>query len=82
MCARTIRIWLTPISISRSSARTGCDCYSRYLVRMDEMLESLKIIHQAIENLPAGPNVDVDSKAVFPDKSAVYRVDRRPDSAF
>jgi NADH-quinone oxidoreductase subunit D len=41
---------------------------------MDEMLESLKIVHQAIENLPAGaPNVDVDSKAVFPDKSAVYR---------
>jgi NADH-quinone oxidoreductase subunit D len=54
-------------------ATTG-DCYARYLVRMDEMLESLKIVHQAIENLPAGaPNVDVDSKAVFPDKSAVYR---------
>jgi NADH-quinone oxidoreductase subunit D len=53
---------------------TGGDCYSRYLVRMDEMQESLKIIHQAIENLPAGaPNVDVESKAVFPDKSAVYR---------
>jgi NADH-quinone oxidoreductase subunit D len=41
---------------------------------MDEMQESLKIIHQAIENLPAGaPNVDVESKAVFPDKAAVYR---------
>ena len=53
---------------------TAGDCYARYLVRMDEMVESLKIIHQAIENLPAGaPNVDVDSKAVFPDKSAVYR---------
>jgi NADH-quinone oxidoreductase subunit D len=53
---------------------TGGDCYARYLVRMDEMIESLKIIHQAIENLPAGaPNVDVESKAVFPDKSAVYR---------
>jgi NADH-quinone oxidoreductase subunit D len=53
---------------------TGGDCYTRYLVRMDEMLESLKIVHQAIENLPAGaPNVDVESKAVAPDKSAVYR---------
>jgi NADH-quinone oxidoreductase subunit D len=52
----------------------GGDCYARYLVRMDEMIESLKIVHQAIENLPAGaPNVDVDSKDVFPDKSAVYR---------
>src|SRR5262249_52292108 len=35
-------------------ARAG-DCYSRYLLRMDEMLESIKIVHQAIENLPAGP---------------------------
>jgi NADH-quinone oxidoreductase subunit D len=54
-------------------AREG-DCYSRYQVRMEEMLESVKIIHQAIENLPAGPiNVDVNSKAVFPDQQAVYR---------
>src|SRR3954451_25408701 len=53
---------------------TAGDCYARYLVRMDEMLESLKIVHQAIENLPAGsPNVDVNSKEVIPDKSAVYR---------
>lgn len=50
------------------------DCFARYLVRMEEMLESLKIIHQAIENLPGGPvNVDVDSKAVLPDQLATYR---------
>src|SRR5438270_232699 len=54
-------------------ARNG-DCYDRYLVRMVEMLESLKIIQQAIENLPPGPvNVDTESKAVMPDKSATYR---------
>jgi NADH-quinone oxidoreductase subunit D len=53
---------------------TAGDSYARYLVRMDEMLESLKIIHQAIENLPSGPvNVDVNSKVVLPDQSAVYR---------
>ncbi|HEY1376869.1 MAG TPA: NADH dehydrogenase (quinone) subunit D [Gemmataceae bacterium] len=53
---------------------TAGDCYARYLVRMDEMVESLKIVHQAIENLPGGAvNVDVNSKAVIPDKSAVYR---------
>jgi NADH-quinone oxidoreductase subunit D len=49
------------------------DCYARYLVRMHEMLESLKIIQQAIENLPGGSvNVDLDGKVVLPDKSATY----------
>jgi NADH-quinone oxidoreductase subunit D len=53
---------------------TDGDCYARYLVRMEEMVESLKIIDAAIENLPAGAvNVDVNSKAVFPDQTAVYR---------
>ncbi|MBA3482182.1 MAG: NADH-quinone oxidoreductase subunit D, partial [Pirellulales bacterium] len=33
----------------------GGDCYSRYMVRMQEMQESLKIIEQAIENIPGGP---------------------------
>ena len=53
---------------------TSGDCFSRFLVRMDEMVESLKIVHQAIENLPSGPvNVDVNSKDVLPPKSAAYR---------
>jgi NADH-quinone oxidoreductase subunit D len=53
---------------------TAGDCYARYLVRMEEMLESIKIIHQAIENLPSGPvNVDVDSKVVDPPQLSVYR---------
>jgi len=50
------------------------DCYARYLVRMEEMKESLKIVQQAIENLPPGPvNVDPGSKLVIPDKPALYR---------
>ncbi len=52
----------------------GGDCLARYLVRMDEMLESVKIIHAAIENLPAGPvNVALDDKLTIPDKQATYR---------
>jgi NADH-quinone oxidoreductase subunit D len=50
------------------------DCYARYLVRMEEMLESIKIIDQAVENLPSGPlNVDAGGKAVLPGKTEVYR---------
>jgi NADH-quinone oxidoreductase subunit D len=50
------------------------DCFARYLVRMEEMLESIKIVQQAVENLPSGAvNVDVNSKAVLPDQTAVYR---------
>lgn len=50
------------------------DCYARYLVRMEEMLQSLEIVKQAIENLPPGPiNADVEGKAVLPDKTSTYR---------
>ena len=50
------------------------DSYARYLVRMEEMLESIKLVEQAVENLPAGPlNVDAGGKAVLPGKSEVYR---------
>ncbi|BBO31901.1 NADH dehydrogenase (quinone) subunit D [Lacipirellula parvula] len=52
----------------------GGDVYSRYLVRMAEMMESIKIIEQAIENIPAGPvNVDAVTDMVLPTKPAVYR---------
>ncbi|HMP18045.1 MAG TPA: NADH-quinone oxidoreductase subunit D [Gemmatales bacterium] len=55
------------------AAREG-DCLARYQVRLAEMLESHKIISQAIENLPSGPvNVDVDGKVILPDKSATWR---------
>ncbi|RLS53732.1 MAG: NADH dehydrogenase (quinone) subunit D [Planctomycetota bacterium] len=52
----------------------GGDCYARYLVRMQEMIESVQIIEQAIENIPAGPvNVDAGTGVVLPAKPAVYR---------
>lgn len=52
---------------------TDGDCFHRYLVRMDEMLESLKIVEQALENLPAGPvNVEMAERTVLPDKSKVW----------
>jgi NADH-quinone oxidoreductase subunit D len=52
---------------------TAGDCYARYLVRMAEMWESLKIVEQAVENLPAGPvNVGIDQRTALPDKMQVY----------
>ena len=58
----------------RVCCSTGGDCYARYLVRMAEMLESLKIVEQAIENLPSGPvNVDDGERQVIPDKTNVYQ---------
>ena len=38
------------------------DCYDRYLCRMDEMRESVKIIISCIKNMPAGPVKSVDGK--------------------
>ncbi len=52
---------------------TAGDCFARYLVRMAEMRESLKIVEQAIENLPAGPvNVGIGERTALPDKRQVY----------
>ena len=49
------------------------DCFSRYLVRMYEMRESIKIIHQAIEHLPSGPvNLGGDARAILPPKGVVF----------
>jgi NADH-quinone oxidoreductase subunit D len=52
---------------------TAGDCYTRYLVRMAEMRESLKIVEQAIENLPSGPvNVGIEQRTALPQKRQVY----------
>jgi NADH-quinone oxidoreductase subunit D len=49
------------------------DCFARYLVRMGEMKESVKIIRQAVENLPAGPvNVGEEARAILPRKGVVF----------
>ncbi|HEV3485437.1 MAG TPA: NADH dehydrogenase (quinone) subunit D [Vicinamibacterales bacterium] len=45
------------------------DVYDRYLVRMEEMRQSVRILEQAIDRLPDGPvNVD-DPRLILPPKS-------------
>lgn len=52
---------------------TNGDVYDRYLVRLVEMQESIKIIKQLIDNVPSGPfNVLPDDKKTLPDKREVY----------
>jgi NADH-quinone oxidoreductase subunit D len=48
------------------------DTCDRYMVRMEEMRQSLRIIDQALDQLPEGPvNVD-DPRFILPEKKDVY----------
>ena len=47
------------------------DCYDRYLVRIEEMRQSVRILRQVIETLPSGPINVVDWKNMPPPKSHV-----------
>jgi NADH-quinone oxidoreductase subunit D len=41
------------------------DCYTRYLIRVEEMRQSIRIVRQAIENMPDGP-VKADDRKITP----------------
>ena len=51
---------------------TAGDCFDRYLVRMEEMRQSVRIIEQALANLPTGPVITDDKRVALPPKSDVY----------
>ncbi|MGW0023986.1 NADH dehydrogenase (quinone) subunit D [Rhodococcus sp. NPDC003383] len=50
---------------------TGCDCYGRYLIRVGEMKESLKIVEQCLDRLRPGPVMVEDPKVGWPADLAV-----------
>ena len=45
------------------------DCYDRYLIRIFEMRESLKIIEQCLNKIPSGPIKSNDNKLTPPSRS-------------
>jgi NADH dehydrogenase (ubiquinone) Fe-S protein 2 len=47
---------------------TNGDCYDRYLIRIEEMRQSLRIINQVINMLPAGPIKTDDKKITVPSR--------------
>ncbi|MFT5109389.1 MAG: NADH-quinone oxidoreductase subunit D, partial [Pseudoalteromonas tetraodonis] len=47
------------------------DCFDRYLVRMEEMRQSVRILRQVIKTMPDGPINVVDPKSMLPEKERV-----------
>ena len=47
------------------------DCYDRYLCRIEEMKESVKIINQCLDKMPTGPIKSLDGKISPPPKNDI-----------
>ena len=49
------------------------DCYARYLVRMEEIRQSLRIVKQCIANMPDGPVKTTDRKVAPPPRAEMKK---------
>lgn len=60
------------IPVGRGTRGTVGDCYDRYLMRVRELYESLKIVRQALDGLPEGAVQAKVSKIFKPPAGEVY----------
>ncbi|MBU6166641.1 MAG: NADH-quinone oxidoreductase subunit D [Alphaproteobacteria bacterium] len=49
------------------------DCYARFMVRMEEMRESVKIIQQCVRDMPAGAHITDNRKVAPPSRREMKR---------
>ncbi len=66
------------IPIGRGEKGTLGDCWDRYIVRIEEMHQSVRIIEQAIKNIPAGDYKTKAPKVVKPKAGEVYSAAENP----
>jgi NADH-quinone oxidoreductase subunit D len=55
--------------------RTEGDCYARYLCRVAEMRESLKIVRQAIDKIPAEGPIKADAPGIVPPQREKMKIE-------
>lgn len=51
---------------------TKGDCFDRFLVRKEEMRQSMRILRQAMEQIPEGPVMVEDPRVAVPPKAETY----------
>lgn len=60
------------VCVGNGEVGTVGDCWDRYMVRINEMRESIKIIEQAIDNIPDGDVKSAIPKRIAPKPGEIY----------